>query len=693
MRVLGISNVCPPKWRGWLLAILWGVGGAVAASGQYTETPESSAQMVPDAFSAEVEAEREPFAVRHYVIDAELIPATHEIKARAEVVFEARARLRFVELELNQNLFPTNITDAEGEILSARRAGDGLKIEIALPRVLEAGETYTIAVEYAGILVDAEYSPVEGVQLAYIGEETSYLLYPARWFPVAGYGTNRFTAELHLTVPDGYQVLSSGRAAPPEVAEGKVRFSFSAAKPQFAGSIAVVSQPPHLVEAEGQRMKVAFSAGQQQMVQAYGETAARMMNFFSSIFGPPPVASLSIVEIGDSSLGGFAAPEVIFLASRAIGSEVNISLLAQEVAQQWWRGLVSPATRADLWLDHGLSTYSDALYMESLGGEQILEARIRQMATDALTHDTVPIRGASRMGEFTPAYKALLYDKAGYVLHMLRWVVGDDHFFTALRQFAEQYAFQPASTNDFRQVMEQVSGQDLEGFFLQWLSSTGASDFTLDYTIYRVTDGYSITGTITQDNDLFSMPVEVQVETVTDPVATRVLVSGRSSDFSIATETRPLKIVIDPNNRILKYNDEIRVRVAIARGEQAMAQNDYTAALEEYQKALDIRPLSSLAHYRAGEVFFVLRNYQSAVNAFREALNGDLEPTWTEVWSHINMGKIFDVTGQRDRAVNEYQQAIRTKDESQGALEEAQRYLDQPYERITQSYDGEDDGV
>jgi tetratricopeptide (TPR) repeat protein len=142
-------------------------------------------------------------------------------------------------------------------------------------------------------------------------------------------------------------------------------------------------------------------------------------------------------------------------------------------------------------------------------------------------------------------------------------------------------------------------------------------------------------------------------------------------------------MVVDPNNRVLKYNDVIRVRVAIARGEQNVAAGDYTGALGEYQKALDINRLSSLAHYRVGEVFFALRNYQSAANSFREALNGDLEPTWAEVWSHINLGKIFDVTGQRERAVNEYQQAIRTKDNTQGALDQANQYLKEAYTRTS----------
>ncbi len=74
-------------------------------------------------------------------------------------------------------------------------------------------------------------------------------------------------------------------------------------------------------------------------------------------------------------------------------------------------------------------------------------------------------------------------------------------------------------------------------------------------------------------------------------------------------------------------------------------------------------------------------NYQSAANGFREVLNGDLDPKWTEVWAHINLGKIFDITDQRDRAVNEYRQALRTKDNTQGALEEAGKYINAKYQR------------
>jgi tetratricopeptide (TPR) repeat protein len=188
-------------------------------------------------------------------------------------------------------------------------------------------------------------------------------------------------------------------------------------------------------------------------------------------------------------------------------------------------------------------------------------------------------------------------------------------------------------------------------------------------------------GKVSQDLDLFRMPVEMRIETEGNPEEKRVEVAGTSSEFVVETFGKPKRVVLDPNNRLLRYSPDTRVAVAIRKGEQLVEIGELTEALKEYQRALDVKRNSSLAHYRVAEVFMLQSNYQSAANAFREALSGDLEPKWTEVWSHINLGRIFDITSQRERAVNEYRQAIRTKDNSQNAQEEASKHLNTPYER------------
>lgn len=98
------------------------------------------------------------------------------------------------------------------------------------------------------------------------------------------------------------------------------------------------------------------------------------------------------------------------------------------------------------------------------------------------------------------------------------------------------------------------------------------------------------------------------------------------------------------------------------------------------EAAVKANPKSSLAHFRLGEIYASLRNLQGAANQYREALAGDHDPKWIEVWCHINLGKIFDtVDASRSRALNEYRLAQRTGDNTRGALDEAARYLDAPY--------------
>ena len=112
----------------------------------------------------------------------------------------------------------------------------------------------------------------------------------------------------------------------------------------------------------------------------------------------------------------------------------------------------------------------------------------------------------------------------------------------------------------------------------------------------------------------------------------------------------------------------------------ALSAQPVSDSIQRYQDQLRANPRDSLAHYQLAEAF-VLQNYQSAANEFREALQGDTDPAWTVVWAHIKIGNIFDLSGQRDRAVNEYNLAIRTRDNTQGAQEEAAKYLKAPYER------------
>jgi len=418
----------------------------------------------------------------------------------------------------------------------------------------------------------------------------------------------------------------------------------------------------------------------------YGDEIGKVMAFLTSIYGLPPQRDLTIVETDGDAPNGYSAPGILFLSSKGIGTRPNVRLISNQVARQWWGTLVSPETRNHIWISNGLARYSEIMYIEHTAGAAALETEIRDTYIEALTVENPPIIQAGRMEDYSPEFWALTASKGAAVVNMLRYVVGEDKFPRILRTLAEQYAWKSVSTSDFQKVAEAVAGQDLRSFFIQWIESSGAPEFKLEYTVFRTQKGFRAMGKISQDLDTFRMPVELKIETEGNPEDKKVEVVGTSSEFSVETFGKPKKVILDPNNRVLRFSNKIRVAVAIRRGEQFTEIGEFGDALKEYQKALEVNRSSSMAHYRIAEVFFLQSNYQSAANEFREALNGDLDPKWIEVWSHISLGKIFDVTGQRERAVNSYQQAVRTKDNTQGAQEEAAKYLKKPYERPKPNY-------
>jgi len=616
-----------------------------------------------------------------YAIDAEVSPNAQTITAKATV--------RFVPLddntisatfELNNALSVSRVVDDKGKQIPASRNQQDFTVRLNFDAPLPKGQPVTITFYYDGRLSGQEDSPVYGIKFAGIHPDFAYLMYPARWFPVSGYTTDRFAANMRITVPTGYSVVASGIDSR-QAAADKNSFEFKFERPSFPGNFAVVKGNPVKVQSEGATTSLYFRGPEAEAASAYGQETGKIMSYFTGMYGLPPYANLTVVETETGAPNGFAAPGLIFLSPRGIGREPNGKLLANEISRQWFEELVSPATRNHLWLTNGLAAYSELVWAEHLNGPGALQSQLRDTMVEGLTIDNVPIIQAARLEDYSPELWALTGSKGAAVLNMLRYVIGDDKFFATLKAYAQQYAWKPASTEDFRKVAETVSGQDLGYFFIQWIESSGAPEFKLEYTIFRTQKGFRVMGKIAQDLDTFRMPVDLKIETEGNPEEKRVEVVGTSSEFSVDTFGKPKSVEIDPGSRVLRYSNQVRVAVAIRRGEEFAELSEFGEALQEYQKALGTNRTSSLAHYRIAEVYFLQNNYQSAANEFREALNGDLDPKWTEVWAHINLGKIFDITGQRERAVNEYNLAVRTKDDTQGAQAEAGKFLKQPYER------------
>jgi aminopeptidase N len=638
--------------------------------------------------AAVVSAQRRParIDVQHYDIDAEIDPQAQTLRAKTRVEFTPQDETSSAVFELNNALDVSKVENEAGLQIAATRSHQDFSVNLSFPEPLPKAKPATVVFYYDGRLTGDEDSPVWGIKFAALHADHGFLLYPARWFPVAGYTTNRFTANLRITVPAGYTVLAPGIESR-ETSADKVVYSFQYDHPSFPGSIGIVQGEPARISSEGVTTTLYFRGAAQQMAAAYGQETGKIMVYLTSLFGLPPQANLTIVETEDGAVNGYSTPGLVFLSPQGIGKQVSTRLLTNQVARQWWTGLVSAATRGSLWITNGMARYAELLYLEHTNGPSAFEAEAHDLYVDALTMNDVPISQAGRLDDYSPEFWALTASKGAAVMNMLRYVIGDANFEKVAREFPAKYAWNAVKTEDLEKVAEAVYGQKLGYFFLQWIDSSGAPEFKMDYTIYRTQKGpkgeggFRVMGKVSQDLDTFRMPVELKIETEGNPEQQKIEVMGTSTEFSVDTFGKPKTLTLDPNNKVLRFSDPMRVQVAIRRGEQFSEIAEYNEALKEYQKALEVNRASSLAHYRIAEVFFRQGNFQSAANEFREAINGNLDPKWTEVWAHINLGKIFDITGQRERAVREYTQAVRTKDNTQGAQEEAARYLKTPYER------------
>jgi hypothetical protein len=577
------------------------------------------------------QTKRPSFEVQKYTIDASINPRTQSLTATAKIDFTPLDNISDATFELNNAFTVSKAVDRAGQTLTTSRNAQDFTVKVAFANGLSKGQPAEIALTYSGKLTGDEDSPVNGIKFAALHPDYGYLLYPARWFPVSGYTVNRFAADLHVTTPSEYRVLGSGDSKTDNAANGQTLYSLHYEKASFPGSIALVKGNPVRVSSQGINTGVYFRNAEAASAQAYGDETGKIMTFLTSEYGLAPQANLTMVETEAGAVNGYSAPGIIFLAPSSITKKVNVRILSNQLSRQWWGGLVSPVNRNHLWLVNGPARFSELLYMEHNGGPGAIDSDLKSTYVEALTVKDPPVLQAGRLEDYSPEYWALTAAKGAAVI--------------------------------------------------QWLESSGSPEFKLEYTVFRTQSGFRVVGKINQDLDTFRMPVDLRIETEGNPEDKKIEVTGTSSEFSVDTFGKPKKLTLDPNHVLLRLDPNMQIAVAIRRGEQFVEISDFSNALREYEKALDVNKNSSLAHYRIGELFFRQRNYQQAANEFRAAINGDLDPRWTEAWSHVNLGKIFDVSGQRDRAVNEYKLAIRTHDNTSGAQEEAARFSTKPYEQ------------
>jgi aminopeptidase N len=618
--------------------------------------------------------------VTRYLIHVDLDPASGRLSATAAVTFTALEDLDVAVFGLNNALRVVSVRDGAGANLTCVRDASDSAVSVTPLTVVSKSSSVTWTFIYAGAPTLAT-SPAHGINFLQIRDPVSALLYPGRWFPVAmpGLFTDRFTAEIHVTVPSGETVVGSGGTSTggQDLGNGRTQFDFKWTKPGFPGSLVAGQFLPAITMPGMANIRVYLTPQNQARGEEFATMVAQAFASMSGEFGSAETDRLDVVELPENSVSAAWAPGVIAIKP----SRGSARLLANMVAHQWWGSEISPASLGDAWITNGMSRYAELMYVQETSGKAAFESAIADVEAGALAYDTEPLTSLGRVDPFSPQFQSMTLEKGAMVFHMLRWEMGDTVFQQFLQALVKQYADKSVSTTDVKTLAESISKLPLTAFFSQWLDGTGAPEYTDSYSVFRLggDKGFRTVGSVSQDLDLFSMPIELRIDTEGKTVDRRVDMAGSAAQYSVETFGRPTKITVDPNNWLLKSTPELAVRTDVLLGQQALAQGDQDGAIAAYQKALAVDRGSSLANYRLAEVYMAQKNFQTAANSFRDCLRGDGDPKWTEVWSRVNLGKIFDIAGQRERAVNEYRLAIQTKDNTRGAINEARALIEKAY--------------
>lgn len=496
--------------------------------------------------------------------------------------------------------------------------------------------------------------------------------------------TPRRKAGLPEPTPISYIV---GKQQDPALANTPRNIStFVSTKAVLPGTFAIARYINRTIKSANVDIDFYVKPGSETSAQKYAEEVGQALNFYNNNFGAYDFGSkLSFAEIDNDSLDTSTSAGITLLAEKIFKlNDVPTEQLYREVAYQWWGQSVILKSFDDVWLSQGLAQYSALAVLEANASQTAFREVARGAMERAMAFEsqTSISRAPVELDDQSEAYRSIVFYKGAFVYRMLRLVVGNETFDKLIKSYYEQYKGKQASINSFESLATKVIGRDMRYFFGQWVDSTGVPEFHADYQMLRTkNNNFKVRGTINQDIDSFNMPIDVELVYEGGTERTQLTMSGKSADFTFEAKGKPLDIVVDPDSKLLKVSDEIRVSVIVRRGIEHFRNEEYPEAEQQFQAAIKLNRSSSWAWYNLGLLYFAQKNYPKANDAFGEALELDLQPSWVKVWSHIKRGNCYDALGQRERAVAEYKKAVEVGDNYDNAQQMAQQYLSAPYKR------------
>ncbi|WP_169829160.1 M1 family metallopeptidase [Tsuneonella mangrovi] len=544
----------------------------MAASAAFAaERPDADLPSRTSESGAPLDATQQAMDLPHLLLAVDVDPQAKTISAVADYTIRAASPLAKFEFDLDPRLAISQVT-VDGVVLPAASwsSKEGL-VSIDLPKSLATGETAKVAISYGGTPRVAPRPPwIGGFTWAKTEQGKPWISTTDQlegcdlwWLCLDNPSKRVDTLDLAVTVPEGLVDASNGLLLGSETANGKTTWRWRARKPNNYG-ISLQIGPYELAEADyqsrfGNTLPVRFwylpghKAGAERLVREM-ET---YLDFFESTIGPYPWSNEK-VGIVETPHKGMEHQTINAYGNKyELAPEGYDQLMQHEFSHEWFANQLSNKTTADMWLQEGLGTYMQPLYLGWKDGPAAYTAMMWQLRKGIRSKVPLAPREfvSSNLYEDREAgWGGDIYTKGAWVAHTLRHLIGDKAFFTSIRRLVYgradprpgNFDLQVASTADFRKIVEQETGRDLGWFFDAYFRTAALPRLEATRTGKTLSLDWK-----TESKLPFAMPVEVEVGDKT------LTVSMANGHGSLELPSADSHVILDPNAKVLRYDPAI----------------------------------------------------------------------------------------------------------------------------------------
>jgi aminopeptidase N len=499
--------------------------------------------------------------ILHYYFKINLVPEKKSIECESIITAVLlNKELKEIELNLYDNLSISNL-EINNEAAKFARYKNRLFIKIAQ----NISDTIEIKISYNGKPKRAGFDgfvfgEVNGSTLIYnISEPT----YAPTWFVCDDDPSDKTFLDIEITNDSDFVSVSNGLLQSVITNENKKTYHYKTLYPISTYLVAVYSAPyvsfyDTYSGLDGKHsMKIEYYVLPEHLNQAKVDFAEHsdMIKVFSELFGEYPFIKekYGVAEF----LWNFGAMEnqtitgigYNFLSGRDFFKDTYV----HELSHHWWGNSVSPKTWNDIWLNEGFATYCEALYAEAKNGKSALRSKMMSKFSENFKGTLYAPKNL---------FSETVYEKGGWVLHMLRFELGDSAFFNSMRKYYSSYQYSNASVEDFKTVCEQVSGKNLDKFFDQWIY-TGDEIPYINYA-YSVNqkDGKNYcTLKIFQTQEKypeFHFPLDIEIVYENgESELRRIEIESIYTEKRFEVNGEIAEVIVDPENNLLAVFDEV----------------------------------------------------------------------------------------------------------------------------------------